>query len=148
MLGGDGRRAREVRDRARDLQHPVVAARREAEPRHRRAVADRAAHPLVAFPDAGVRQPDGRERGQPARHVDLDADPRRFDTDERGRQHTGEHGAIVAGGAATVNVPVLWRRESDTSSLQWRWAAMAGRDDNLLQCSGHAAGASAHRALD
>jgi hypothetical protein len=61
--------------RVRRRQIDGHALEREREAR----VPDRRADPLPALPHRGIREADGRERGQPLAHVDLDTDQRRLD---------------------------------------------------------------------
>ncbi len=73
-------------------------------------VANRSPHAFAALAHRRVREPDGGERGEPRRHVDLDADERSLDADEGRGQDAREHETIVRSDRPRVNVAVRRRR--------------------------------------
>ena len=60
----------------------------------------RGSNALARLAHRGVRQPDERERGQPAVHVDLDVDLARGDADHGEGASDGEHAARLGAAAS------------------------------------------------
>ena len=83
----------------REVYGDPIVGEREAR------IANRRADALAALADGRIRQADRREHRQTGRHVHFDVNQNGFDAEQRRRQDTREHAAIVEAVLGAVNVP-------------------------------------------